>query len=73
VQRIEQYAARAEKAGAEFQQAGARGFAFAIARTEAAALLVEAANAQQDQGSVAAARRWCERNLAPLVERESGS
>jgi hypothetical protein len=71
VKRIEQYAARAEKAGAEFQQAGARGFAFAIARTEAAALLVEAANAQQDQGSVAAAVRWCARELTPLVEADT--
>ena len=68
VQRIERYAAGARNAGSEFQQAGARGFAFAIARTEAAALLVEHANAQQDDGSVTAARRWCARDLAPLVE-----
>jgi alkylation response protein AidB-like acyl-CoA dehydrogenase len=68
VQRIEQYAARAQAAGSEFQQAGARGFAFAIARTEAAALLVEQANAQGDDAGVTSARRWCARELAPLVE-----
>jgi alkylation response protein AidB-like acyl-CoA dehydrogenase len=71
VQRVEQYATRAGKAGSEFQQAGARGFAFAIARTEAAALLVEHANAQRDQGAVTAALRWCARDLAPLVEADT--
>jgi hypothetical protein len=68
VLRIEQYAARAVKAGSDFQQVGARGFAFAIARTEAAALLVEHANAQRDLAAVTAAVRWCARDLAPLVE-----
>jgi putative acyl-CoA dehydrogenase len=71
VQRIEQYATRARSAGSEFQQAGARGFAFAIARTEAAALLVEQANAANDDASVAAARRWCVRELAPLVDADA--
>jgi putative acyl-CoA dehydrogenase len=70
VQRIEQYSALAASAGTESQQAGARGFAFAIARTEAAALLVEQASAQKDQGAVAAARRWCARDLTPLVGAE---
>lgn len=68
VQRIEEYAARARKAGSEFQQAGARGFALAIARTEAAALLVEHANAQRDPAPVAAAKRWCARDVAPLID-----
>ena len=71
VHRIEQYAARAARAGNEFQQAGARGFAFAIARTEAATLLVEQADAQNDDVSVTAARRWCARELAPLVEADA--
>jgi alkylation response protein AidB-like acyl-CoA dehydrogenase len=71
VQRIAQYAARAESAGAGFQQAGARGFAFAIARTEAATLLVEQANAQKDDAAVTSARRWCARELAPLVEADA--
>jgi len=68
MQRIEQYAARAASAGTEFQQAGARGFAYAIARTEAATLLIEHANAENDDVVVTAARRWCARELAPLVE-----
>ena len=71
VQRIEQYAARATRAGTEFQQASARGFSFAIARTEAAALLVEQANAANDDVSVTSARRWCARELTPLVEADA--
>jgi hypothetical protein len=72
LQRIEDYAARAATAGTEFQQAGARAFAFAVARTEAAALLIEQANAQGDQAAVTAARRWCERELAHLVDADAG-
>jgi putative acyl-CoA dehydrogenase len=68
VQRIEQYVARAVNEGSESQQASARGFAYSIARTEAAALLVEHANAQGDQTTLASARRWCARELAMLVE-----
>jgi len=71
LQRIEQYAGRAGRAGAESQQAGARGFAFSIARTEAAALLVEQANAQEDHAAVTAAVRWCARELTPLVEADT--
>jgi hypothetical protein len=71
LQRIEDYAARAASAGTEFQQAGARGFAFAVARTEAAALLIEQANAEGDQAAVTAARRWCERELARLVDADA--
>jgi alkylation response protein AidB-like acyl-CoA dehydrogenase len=68
VQRIEKYTAHAASAGTESQQAGARGFAFAIARTEAAALLIEFANAQADRAAIASAKRWCARELTPLVE-----
>jgi putative acyl-CoA dehydrogenase len=71
VQRIEQYAARAKGAGSEFQQAGARAFAYSIARTEAAALLIENAEAQSDRAAVASAQRWCARDLAPLLEPDS--
>jgi len=71
VQSIEQYAARAASAGNEFQQAGARGFAFSIARTEAAALLVENASAQEDRAAVTASKRWCARQLAVLVEADA--
>jgi alkylation response protein AidB-like acyl-CoA dehydrogenase len=71
VQHIEQYSARAASAGSESQQAGARGFAFSIARTEAAVLLVENASAQEDRAAVAASRRWCARQLAALVEADA--
>jgi putative acyl-CoA dehydrogenase len=71
VRRVEQYAARAESAGSEFQHAGARAFAYAIARTEAATLLAELANARPDRRTVASARRWCARDLAPLVEADA--
>lgn len=68
VQRVEEYAARASRAGSEFQQAGARAFAYAIARTESAALLIEHAVAQPDRVTLTSAQRWCARELAPLVE-----
>jgi hypothetical protein len=71
VTRIEEYAARAARAGSEFQQAGARGFAYEIARTEAAALLIEHASAETDHVELTAAKRWCSRELAPFVEADA--
>jgi acyl-CoA dehydrogenase len=71
LQRIEQYVARAQREGSEFQQAGARGFAYTIARTEAAALLIEYAIAHPDPADLASAQRWCARDLAPLVEADA--
>jgi hypothetical protein len=40
---------------------------YAIARTEAAAILIEHADAQPDRVAVTSAQRWCARELAPLV------
>jgi putative acyl-CoA dehydrogenase len=71
VERIERYAARAATEATEFQQAGARGLAFAVARTEAAALLIEQAATQGDQAAVIAAKRWCARELSPLTEADA--
>ena len=71
VMTIEQYVARASGEGGEFQQAGAREFAFAIARTEAAVLLIEHAASHTDQVAVTAAERWCARELTPLVEADA--
>lgn len=68
VERIERYASRAEVAGVEFQQAGARAFSLALARTEAATLLIEMANANGDQVAVTASIRWLARELARLVD-----
>jgi hypothetical protein len=56
---VRQYWRRAAASDPELQQAGARGLAYAIARVEAAALLLEHA-------SPAVAQRWCARELAPL-------
>lgn len=53
------------------QQAGARRFAFAIARIESAALLLEHAVAQPDVVTIAAARHWCARDLAPVLENDA--
>jgi alkylation response protein AidB-like acyl-CoA dehydrogenase len=71
VERIERYAARAAGAGNDFQQAGARGFAYAIARTEAATLLIAHADAQRDPVAVTAANRWVARELARLVDADA--
>jgi putative acyl-CoA dehydrogenase len=68
VQRVEEYAALATRAGSEFEQTGARAFSYAVARIEAAALLIEHAVAQPDRVTVTAAQRWSGRELAPLVE-----
>jgi alkylation response protein AidB-like acyl-CoA dehydrogenase len=68
VQRIEGYVARADRGGSAFQQAGARAFAYTVARTEAAALLIEHADSQPDRVALTSAQRWCARELAPLVE-----
>jgi alkylation response protein AidB-like acyl-CoA dehydrogenase len=59
-------------------QAGARSFAFSLARTYTAALLLEQAQwevAQREAGaasSVTAAQRWCAQVLAPLLETSAG-
>jgi hypothetical protein len=68
VQRIETYAAHAAESGKEFQETGARAFSFAIALTEAAALLIEHAAAGDDDAATTAAKRWCARELETLVE-----
>lgn len=68
VQRIDEYGARAARAGREFQETGARAFSFAIARTEAATLLIEHANERGDDAAMTAAKRWSARDLAPLVD-----
>jgi putative acyl-CoA dehydrogenase len=68
VQGIEDYAIRAARSGKEFQQTGARAFAYGVARTEAATLLIEHATASGERAAIVAAQRWCARDLALLVE-----
>lgn len=66
--RIERYL---ESHGGVELVGGARSFAFALARTYSASLLLEQAQWDLAHGSdrrgVAAARRWCAQDLAPLV------
>jgi hypothetical protein len=70
VERIQRYA---DDVGDDLgvQQAGARRFAFAIGRTESAVLLLEHAVAQPHAATIAAARRWCARDLAPVLENDA--
>lgn len=68
IESIEAYGRHAAQAGGEFQQAGARGLAYSIARTEAAILLLEDAVRSDDSATNAAAMRWAARDLVPLVE-----
>lgn len=68
VQSVAEYASRAAGAGKDFQQAGARAFSYAIARIEAAALLIEHATVAGDDAAMIAAQRWCARDLVKLVD-----
>lgn len=58
--------------GLEGIQAGARGFAFGLARTYIASLLLEHAGWEletwSDWRGAAVAQRWCRQNLTPLTE-----
>jgi putative acyl-CoA dehydrogenase len=67
---IERFAARATRQGRAFAEAHARAFAFALARTTAALLMAEYASstvgAAGHSAALAAAMRWCERDLARL-------
>ncbi|MFL5557077.1 MAG: acyl-CoA dehydrogenase family protein [Gemmatimonadaceae bacterium] len=71
LQDIEEYSVRSNSSGSEFQQAGARAFAFSIARTEAALLLTDFASAQRNRAAVAAAVRWCSRGLVTLLDSDA--
>jgi alkylation response protein AidB-like acyl-CoA dehydrogenase len=69
--RIERHAAEMARLGRESAEAGARAFAFALARTYAATLLLEHAEwawrSEGDHCPATVARRWCAGELAPLV------
>ena len=53
-------------------QAGARAFAFALARTYTAALLLEHADTGLSPRDAVLARRWCAQELAPLAAPDAG-
>ena len=71
VARVRNYLPAALAAGRDFQQAGARGFAFSLARLMAAALLLDDAQWSYqfdgDGRGIAVAQRWCQRQLTPLI------
>lgn len=69
---IEAYGRHAVQAGGEFQQTGARGLAYSIARTEAAILLLEDAASNEDPAAKAAATRWAARDLVRLAGADDG-
>lgn len=72
VARIETYGRQGLSRGIDFFQAGARAFAFSLARTYTASLLLEHADwrlrTEGERGGSAVARRWCTQELAPLVD-----
>jgi alkylation response protein AidB-like acyl-CoA dehydrogenase len=68
---ITRYAEEMAGRGRDALEAGARGFAFALARTYAAGLLLDHAEWSVAQGddpaAVTVALRWCAQDLTPLV------
>jgi len=70
--RLAAHVERAATEGAEYRQAGARGVAYALARTYAGALLLDHAEwsgrHDGDRRAATAAVRWCAQDLAPLVD-----
>jgi putative acyl-CoA dehydrogenase len=74
LQHIERFAERASQGSRVFAETRARSFAYAIARTSAAILLLEHADwsitSHEDAAAVPAAVRWCARDLASLENEE---
>jgi alkylation response protein AidB-like acyl-CoA dehydrogenase len=72
IERIKQFARRMMGEGEGFAQASARSFAFSVARTSIAAILLEHARWSlshgQDGAAVSVLRRWMTQDLTPLVE-----
>ena len=76
VARLETHLRQGLSRDTDFLQAGARAFAFGLARTYTASLLLEHADwrlrTEGGRGGSAAARRWCAQELAPLVNGDDG-
>jgi alkylation response protein AidB-like acyl-CoA dehydrogenase len=72
---IETFLRRSRTDTADFLQAGARSFAFSLARTYAASLLLEYADwllrTEGDRRGAEVARQWCQQDLTPLLFAES--
>jgi alkylation response protein AidB-like acyl-CoA dehydrogenase len=75
VTRIETFVRRGARESDDFLQAGARSFAFSLARTYAAGLLLEHADwlveADGDDRGATVADRWCRQDLAPLIHADA--
>jgi len=73
--RLEAYLPRAVAEGLDFVEAGARAFAYSLARTYAGSLLLENAGwsleHEADRRPLVVARRWCAQELAPLVHADA--
>jgi len=69
--RIEDFHHKGLSQGADFVQAGARAFAYSLARTYAASLLLEHGDwllrTDGDPRGMMAAQRWCAQELTPLT------
>jgi alkylation response protein AidB-like acyl-CoA dehydrogenase len=70
--RIGRHASAVARLGRDSAEAGARALAFSLARTTAAALLLEQAqwstvSGPLDRRAIVAAQRWCAGDLAPLM------
>lgn len=66
-QELQGFLGLAVKEGPDFVQGAARHFAYSLARTYAASLLIERAVANKEPSSLEAARRWCRAGLTPLL------
>jgi putative acyl-CoA dehydrogenase len=66
---VTDYVTNTFRAPTESRQAGARTLSYAIARIEAATLLLEHAAATRDRDAIIGAERWCSRDLASLTDR----
>jgi alkylation response protein AidB-like acyl-CoA dehydrogenase len=73
--RIEAYAESALRENGDYLQAGARAFAFSLARSYAASLLLEHADwlaqTEGDERGIKVTERWCAHDLAPLLDPDS--
>jgi putative acyl-CoA dehydrogenase len=71
IDRVRQFARRMMSEGDLFAQASARSFAYSVARTSIAGLLLDHARwsirHEKDGAAVAVLRRWCRQDLTPLV------
>ena len=64
---LQEFLQASMKGGKEQVFASSRSFAYSLARTCAASLLIEKAGKAKDARSIEVARRWCASGLTPLV------